>query len=116
MAAFWTGTFGDRALSYETFNLHPRLHLDVARKKGSFTLVEVTTKVPSYDGRSSWFTYADAIDDWCEITELDTETRCPIVNRSGHAQLGGVLGEVRDALENLIRLPDGSQGNGDDEV
>ena len=39
---------------------------------------QVTTKVPpSYDGRSSWFAYEDAIDDWCDITELDNEKRGP---------------------------------------
>ena len=33
---------------------------------------QVTTKVPlSYDRRSSWFAYEDAIDDWCDINELD---------------------------------------------
>ena len=35
---------------------------------------QVTTKVPpSYDGRGSWFAYEDAIDDWCDITELDND-------------------------------------------
>ena len=30
---------------------------------------QLTTKVPpSYDGRSSWFAYGDAIDDWGDIT------------------------------------------------
>ena len=39
---------------------------------------QVTTKVPpSYDGRSSWFAYEDAIDDWCDITELEPEKRGP---------------------------------------
>ena len=39
---------------------------------------QVTTKVPpSYDGRSSWFAYEDAIDDWCDITELDGDKRGP---------------------------------------
>ena len=38
----------------------------------------MTTKVPpSYDGRSSWFAYEDAIDDWCDITELDNDKRGP---------------------------------------
>ena len=32
---------------------------------------------PSYDGRSSWFAYEDAIDDWCGITELDNDKRGP---------------------------------------
>ena len=39
---------------------------------------QVTTQVPpSYDGRSSWFAYEDAIDDWCDITEVDNEKRGP---------------------------------------
>ena len=39
---------------------------------------QVTTKVPpSYDGRGSWFAYEDAIDDWCDITELDNDKRGP---------------------------------------
>ena len=39
---------------------------------------QVTTKVPpSYDGRSSWVAYEDAIDDWCDITELDGDKRGP---------------------------------------
>ena len=37
-----------------------------------------STKVPpSYEGRSSWFAYEDAIDDWCDITELDNDKRGP---------------------------------------
>ena len=32
---------------------------------------QVTTKVaPAYDGRTSFFAFEDAIDDWCDITEL----------------------------------------------
>ena len=39
---------------------------------------QVTTKVPpSYDGKTSWFSYEDAIDDWCDITELEDEKRGP---------------------------------------
>ena len=38
----------------------------------------VTTKIPpTYDGRTSWFSYEEAIDDWCDITELDPEKRAP---------------------------------------
>ena len=41
---------------------------------------QVTTKVPlSYDGKTSWFSYEDAIDDWCDITELEDEKRGPVV-------------------------------------
>ena len=39
---------------------------------------QVTTKVPpSYDGKTSWFSYEDAIDDRCDITELEDEKRGP---------------------------------------
>ena len=39
---------------------------------------QVTTKMPrSFDGKTSWFAYEDAIDDWCDITELDDEKRGP---------------------------------------
>eukprot|EP00439_Symbiodinium_sp_Y106_P081956 s1004_g21.t1 len=38
----------------------------------------------SYDGRGSWFAYEDAIDDWCDITELDNDKRGPALrNRLG---------------------------------
>ena len=38
----------------------------------------VTTKVPpAFDGRSSWFQYEEAIDEWCDITELEPTKRGP---------------------------------------
>ena len=42
-------------------------HLHELHRLSAFQ--QVATKVPpSYDGRSSWFAYEDAIDDWCDIT------------------------------------------------
>ena len=39
---------------------------------------QMTTKVaPAYDGRTSFFAFEDAIDDWCDITELESEKRGP---------------------------------------
>ena len=39
---------------------------------------QMTTKVaPAYDGRTSFFALEDAIDDWCDITELEAERRGP---------------------------------------
>ena len=36
---------------------------------------QVTTKVPpGFDGQTSWFAFADAIDDWCDITAQPLET------------------------------------------
>ena len=35
---------------------------------------QVTTKVPpGFDGKTPWFAFEDAIDDWCDITELEAE-------------------------------------------
>ena len=51
-------------------------HLQELHRLSAFQ--QVTTKVPpSYDGRSSWFAYEDAIDDWCDITELGADKRGP---------------------------------------
>ena len=39
---------------------------------------QMTTKMaPAYDGRTSFFAFEDAIDDWCDITELEAERRGP---------------------------------------
>ena len=41
-------------------------------------LSQVTTKIPhSFDGKPSWFAFEDAIDDWCDISELDEVRRLP---------------------------------------
>ena len=35
---------------------------------------QVTTKVPpGFDEKTSWFAFEDAIDDWCDMTELESE-------------------------------------------
>ena len=37
-----------------------------------------TPKIPpAYDGRSSWFAYEEAIDDWLDITTLPPENGDP---------------------------------------
>ena len=42
------------------------------------TTQQMTTKVaPAYDGRNSFFAFEDAIDDWCDITELEAEKSGP---------------------------------------
>jgi hypothetical protein len=41
-------------------------------------ILQFTSKVaPSFDGRVSWLSYKEAIDDWCDITELDQAKRGP---------------------------------------
>ena len=50
---------------------------------------QMTTKVaPAYDGRTSFFAFEDAIDDWCDITELEPEKRGPALRNQleGEAQ------------------------------
>ena len=50
---------------------------------------QMATKVaPAYDGRTSFLAFEDAIDDWCDITELEPENRGPALrNRlDGDAQ------------------------------
>ena len=50
---------------------------------------QMTTKVaPAYDGRTSFFAFEDAIDDWCDITELEPENRGPALRKrlEGEAQ------------------------------
>ena len=38
----------------------------------------ITPKIaPAYDGTTSWFEYAQWIDDWCDITTLDEDKRGP---------------------------------------
>ncbi|CAE7681264.1 unnamed protein product [Symbiodinium sp. CCMP2456] len=61
--------------SYATNHRHPQ----ELQRLSAFH--QLTTKVPpsydDYDGRGSWFAYEDAIDDWCDITELDNDKRGP---------------------------------------
>ena len=50
---------------------------------------QMTTKVAlSYNGRTSFFAYEDAIDDWCDIAELEPEKRGPALrNREDEASV-----------------------------
>eukprot|EP00439_Symbiodinium_sp_Y106_P038858 s3756_g4.t1 len=67
---------------------------------------QVTTKVPpSYDGRSSWFAYEDAIDDWCDVTELGNDKRGPALR----SRLGGEAA-IHKRLLDRERLKDPNNG------
>ena len=40
--------------------------------------IQPTPKIPpSFDGRSSWFSYEEAVDDWVDITTLEAEKQGP---------------------------------------
>ena len=56
----------------EAFAAQAGRHIQELQRLSAFQ--QVTTKVPpAYDGRSSWFAYEEAIDDWVDITELEPD-------------------------------------------
>ena len=60
----------------EVFAVNAGRHLQELQRLSAFQ--QVTTKVPpAYDGRSSWFAYEGAIDDWVDITEVEPEKQGP---------------------------------------
>ena len=66
-------------------DLHDETHTTQAMSTYDITRMsqfsQVTTEIPpSFDGKTSWFAYEDAIDDWCDITELDDEKRGPALH------------------------------------
>ena len=63
-------------------------HLQELHRFSAFQ--QVTAEVqPSYDARSTWFAYEDAINDWCGITELDNDS-----DKGGPALCNGLEGEA----------------------
>ena len=79
-------------------------HLQELHRLSAFQ--QVTTKVPpSYDGRGSWFAYEDAIDNWCDITELDNDKRGPALRN----RLGGEAA-IHKRLLDRERLKDPNNG------
>ena len=67
---------------------------------------QMTTKVaPAYDGRSSFFAFEDAIDDWCDITELEPEKRGPALRN----RLEGDASQYKRLLDREL-LRDANEG------
>ena len=55
---------------------------------------QVTTKVPpGFDGKTSWFAFEDAIDDWCDITELEAEKWGPALRNRLEGSLQEIAGQ-----------------------
>ena len=78
-------------------------HLNELHRLSAFQ--QVTTKVPpSYDGRGSWFAYEDAIDDWCDITELDADKRGPALRNRLEGE--AAMMEQKGSLKQM-RTPSG---------
>ena len=43
---------------------------------------QVTTKVPpSFAGRTSWFAFEEAVEDWCDLTELAPDKQAPALKQ-----------------------------------
>ena len=50
----------------------------------------VTTEVPlGYDGSTNWFKYADAVEEWCNLTRVEAKRRGPAIatRLSGRAEI-----------------------------
>jgi hypothetical protein len=69
--------------------------------------MQVTTKIPpSFNGTSmTWFAYEEAIDDWCDITELDPNKRAPALKN----KLAGAAAQFKHLLDR-DRLKDAENG------
>ena len=65
----------DEDLYDEAYTTQTMSTCDITRMSQSS---QVTTKMPpSFDGKTSWFAFEDAIDNWRDITELDDDRRGP---------------------------------------
>ena len=65
----------DEDLYDEAYTTQTMSTCDITRMSQSS---QVMTKMPpSFDGKTSWFAFEDAIDNWCDITELDDDRRGP---------------------------------------
>ena len=66
-------------------------------------VTQVSTKnPPAYDGRSSWFSYEEAVEDWIDLTELDPEKQGPALKN----RLEGEAAVYKPLLErDLLRDP-----------
>jgi len=64
---------------------------------------QISTKVPpAFSGTTSWFAYEEAIDDWCDITELEREKRGPALRN----RLEGEAAVYKPLLDrDLLRHP-----------
>ena len=66
---------------------------------------QVTTKVPpGFDGKTSWFAFEDAIDDWCDITELEAKKWGPALRNRLEGE-ASVFKRLLDREE--LRQPNG---------
>ena len=67
----------------------------------------ITTKVPPlFDGRTSWFQYEELIDDWVDLTTLDTSKHGPALKH----RLTGEASVYKELLNrDILRTAEGVQ-------
>ena len=67
-------------------------------------VTQVTTKIhPSFDGRTSWFAFEEAVEDWCDLTELAPEKQTPALKQ----RLEGEAAVYKPLLDrDLLRGPE----------
>ena len=65
---------------------------------------QVTKVPPGFDGKTSWFAFEDAIDDWCDITELESEKWGPALRNRLEGE-ASVFKRLLDREE--LRQPNG---------
>ena len=41
--------------------------------------IHTTEEPPGYDGTTSWFKYSDAMEEWCELTQVEAKRRGPAI-------------------------------------
>ena len=60
------------------------------------TSQQITTKVPpAYDGRTDWFRYEEAVEEWLDLTELNKDKQGPALR----ARLDGAATMYREVLD-----------------
>ena len=87
---------------YESYAMRPRMQPHGGQL---MMTTQVTTKVPpGFDGKTSWFAFEDAIDDWCDITELEAEKWGPALRNRLEGE-ASVFKRLLDREE--LRQPNG---------
>ena len=53
------------------------------------TMVHAAQVPPGYDGSTNWFRYADAVEEWCDLTKVEAKRRGPAIaaRLSGRAEI-----------------------------
>ena len=87
---------------YESYAMRQRMQLHGGQP---MMTTQATTKVPpGFDGKTSWFEVEDAIDDWCDRTELESQKWWPALRNRLEGE-ASVFKRLLDREE--LRRPNG---------